>query len=117
MSVTIGATSGLADPSNQGAEYQLDEISEVLDMANGSGRKHVLKTRRVWNYTWERYATQGTALKAAIETAIAAGSFTFKPWDTGTTYTVELVSGSFRCKTKPLANDVKHTISATFREL
>ena len=117
MSVTIGATSGLSDPSNQGAEYQLDEIAEVLEMANGSGRKHVLDTRKVWNYTWERYATAGTALKTAIETAIAAGSITFKPWDTTTTYTVEVVSGSFRVKTKPVANDIKYTISATFREL
>lgn len=117
MSVTIGATSGLSDPSNKGAEYQLDDIAEVLEMADGSGRKHVLDTRRVWHYTWERYATAGAALKTAIEAAIAAGSFTFKPWDTTSTYTVELVSGSFRCKTKPVANDVKYTISATFREL
>ena len=117
MSVTIGATTGLSDPSNKGAEYQLDDIAEVLEMANGSGRKHVLDTRRVWHYTWERYATAGAALKTAIEALIAAGSGTFKPWDTATTYTVEVVTGSFRVKTKPVANDVKYTISATFREL
>jgi len=117
MSVTIGATSGLSDPSNKGAEYQLDDIAEVLEMADGSDRKHVLDTRRVWHYTWERYATAGAALKTAIEALIAAGSGTFKPWDTSSTYTVEVVTGSFRVKTKPVANDTKYTISATFREL
>jgi len=117
MSVTIGATSGLPDPSNQGAEYQMEDMAEVLDMANASRRKHVLGTRRTWNYTWERYSTQAATIKGAIEAAIAAGSFTFKPWDTATTYTVEVVSGSFRCKTKPVANDTHYTISAQFREL
>lgn len=117
MSVTIGATTGLSDPSNKGAEYQLEDVAEMLEMADGSGRKHVLDTRRVWNYTWERYTTQGTALKTAIETLIAAGSGTFKPWDTSSTYTVEVVSGSYRVSTKPLANDTVYTIRATFREL
>ena len=117
MSVTIGATSGLSDPSNKGAEYQLEDVAELLDMANGSRRKHILKTRRNWNYTWQRHTTAANALKTAIETLIAAGSGTFKPWDTATTYTVEVVSGSYRVSTKPLANEVLYTISATFREL
>mgnify|MGYP001027095069 FL=1 len=117
MSVTIGATTGLSDPSNKGAEYQLDEIAEVLEMADGSGRKHVLGTRRVWHYTWERHTTEGLAIKTAIEALIAAGSGTFKPWDTSTTYTVEVVSGSYRVSTKPLANEMIYTIRATFREL
>lgn len=117
MSVTIGTTAGLSDPANQGAEYQLDDVAEVLEMANGSGRKHVLGVRRVWNYTWERYATAGAALKTAIDAAVAAGSVTFKPWDTSSTYTVEVVTGSYRVKTKPVASDTKYTISATFREL
>ena len=117
MSVTIGATSGLPDPSSKGAEGETEESSEVTEMSDGSLRKDTIARRTIWNYTWIRYSAEAADIQAAILAAIDAVTVTFKPWDTTTTYTVEVVKGSHRWRTKPVINDVQWTISARFREV
>ena len=117
MSVTLDGSS-LPDPSGTGAEGQTEETSEILDMCDGSRRKHLVgSARKTWNYTWVRYSTQAEMIQAAIEAAIEAGSATFKPWDESGTYTVEVVAGSHRWSTRPVSGDWQWTISAQFREL
>lgn len=116
MSVTVGAYS-LPDPVSTGAEGETEENSEVLEMADGSFRKHLLSQRKVWNYTWIRDGSTGENIQTAIRAAIAAVSFTFKPWDEVTTYTVEVVAGSHRWRQRPYRGGTRWTISARFREL
>lgn len=117
MSVMLGGAS-LPDPGGTGADGHTEEMSELLDMCDGSRRKHLVgSARKVWTYTWVRYNTQAAVIQTAIEAAIAAGSATFRPWDEVMTYTVEVMTGSHRWSTRPVSGDRQWTISAQFREL
>lgn len=113
MSVTLGAYDSLPNPVT--ARRRIVAPGQTRTMADGSLASHRKCIRYVWEYVWEGTTAAMADVVTACEAAVLATK-TFKPYETATTYTVDVDPESYSAEPVEDSDGNAWRVTATIRE-